>query len=92
MRSVNVRFLGRYEEMTAGRFINVNVGGEHSVEDLLIELTNNQKIEIWDQTRRQLTSYLMILVNNISVDNLSGLKTKLNDGDTVYVIHPVEGG
>ena len=92
MRRVRVRLLGYSEYATSGGEIRLDVGGGHNVEDLLEELADKYKLEIWDPSRVRSTPYVMILVNVVSIENLNGLKTELNDDDMVAVIQPVEGG
>ena len=57
----------------------------------LLEILKNRFGEKFSK-HVKILEYLMIFINDANYRQLQGLKTKLNDGDTVTIGHMVAGG
>ena len=47
---------------------------------------------VYDRRTEKLKSFLQLLVNGKSISTLSGLQTKLKNGDVLAILPPVSGG
>ncbi|KUO42779.1 MAG: hypothetical protein APU95_06270 [Hadesarchaea archaeon YNP_N21] len=91
---VTVKFFANFREIVGKD--QIEISGVGTVMSLLNELTKKYGPRLGDQLfdpkTRKLRGYVNILVNGRGVNLLSGLDTKLNDGDVVAIFPPVSGG
>lgn len=92
---VLVRFFTTLREITGKKEEQIELSKSASVNSVLKKLSENYGADFNDYMFDELgdvRSHLEILVNGRSVSTLSGLKTKLKDGDQVAILPPVGGG
>jgi molybdopterin synthase sulfur carrier subunit len=61
-------------------------------QDLFQKFGVKIKDEIWDSKRDAPRAYVKVMLNGRDIDFIRGIKTELNDGDTVAIFPPVAGG
>jgi molybdopterin synthase sulfur carrier subunit len=92
---VVVRFFTTLREITGKKEEQIEFSKSPSVNAVLKQLSRNYGADFDDYMFDELgdvRGHLEILVNGRSVTSLSGLRTKLKDGDQVAILPPVGGG
>jgi molybdopterin synthase sulfur carrier subunit len=92
---VVVRFFTTLREITGKKEEQIEFSEPPSVNAVLKQLSRNYGADFDDYMFDELgdvRGHLEILVNGRSVTSLSGLRTKLKDGDQVAILPPVGGG
>lgn len=92
---VVVRFFTTLREITGKKEEQMEFSKSASVNIVLKKLSENYGADFNDYMFDELgdvRGHLEILVNGRSVTTLSGLRTKLKDGDQVAILPPVGGG
>lgn len=92
---VLVRFFTTLREITGKKEEQIELSKSASVNSVLKKLSENYGAEFDDYVFDELgdvRGHLEILVNGRSVSTLSGLRTRLKDGDQVAILPPVGGG
>lgn len=90
---VRVRAFANFKDIF-GRDLNVELKDSSTIKDLLDTLsTSNQEFRsaIFDESG-QVKEYIILMKNRKNIDSLSGLETKLSEGDEVAILPPVAGG
>ena len=90
---VEARFYGSLQKVFQGKVRQVDLGKAPNVRGLFEVLCSSpeRRQELFDG-QGHIRSNLTILRNGRNIEFLSGLDTKLNDGDTVAIFLPVYGG
>jgi molybdopterin synthase sulfur carrier subunit len=92
---VTVRYFTVLRKITRKRHENLEMKPNSTVEDMLMILTRKygESFERYVSSGRGKKGLqLVFLLNGRDVRNLDGLKTRLNNGDTVAVMPPIAGG
>ncbi len=92
---VLVRFFTTLREITGKKEEQIELSTSVSVNSVLKKLSENYGADFDDYVFDELgdvRGHLEILVNGRSVSTLSGLRTRLKDGDQVAILPPVGGG
>jgi MoaD family protein len=92
---VTVRYFTVLRKITQKRQENLEMKPNSTVEDMLTVLTGKygESFERYVSSgKRRKGLQLVFLLNGQDVRNLDGLKTRLNNGDTVAVMPPIAGG
>lgn len=89
---VTVKFFAYLRDIFRGREEKIELQNGSSIGDLLSLLCDSPACrgQIFDGD--ELKPQMVVLKNGNHVKHLSGLDTKLDDGDTVVLIPPVGGG
>jgi molybdopterin synthase sulfur carrier subunit len=90
---IRVRAFANFKDIL-GRDLNVNLVEGSTVKDLLDNLStfhHRFRSAIFDESG-QVREYVILMKNRKNVDSLSGLETKLSEGDEVGILPPVVGG
>lgn len=90
---VRVRAFANFKDIL-GRDLNVDLKDSSTVKDLLDNLSTSHQgfgSAIFDESG-QVKEYIILMKNRKNIDFLSGLETKLFDGDEVAILPPVAGG
>ncbi len=75
--------------------LNQEIEEDKTVKDLLGQLTIKYPRfgqVVFDVKAQKLTDRVSIFVNDRNLELVNGLETKLNDGDTLTFVPPIEGG
>jgi sulfur-carrier protein len=92
---LKIKFIGALRHISGKTEIIVNFRESESLKELLMKLSQEfpslEKIFI-DQQLIDSRSNTLILVNGREISVLSGLDTKLNEGDEIVFIPVVHGG
>jgi len=92
---VVVRFFTTLREITGKKEEQMEFSQSASVNTVLRKLSESYGADFNDYVFDELgdvRGHLEILINGRSVSTLSGLNTKLKDGDQVAILPPVGGG
>jgi MoaD family protein len=92
---VTVRYFTVLRRITQKKQENLEMKLNSTVEDMLMILTRKygESFERYVSSGRGKKGLqLVFLLNGQDVRNLDGLKTRLNNGDTVAVMPPIAGG
>jgi len=89
--TVRAKFFAYFRDLFEGRERDIVVGEGATVRDALSLLcdTSERRREVFDGGR--LKPHLVVMVNGVHVESLSGLDTALSPGDTLAVF-PILGG
>ncbi len=90
---VRVRAFANFKDIL-GRDLNVGLKDNSTVKDLLDNLSISHqgfRSAIFDESG-QVKEYIILMKNRKNIDFLSGLETKLSEGDEVAILPPVAGG
>ncbi len=89
---VTVKFFAYLRDIFRGREEKIELQNGSSIGDLLSLLCDSpvRRGQIFDGD--ELKPQMVVLKNGNHVKHLSGLDTKLDDGDTIVLIPPVGGG
>ena len=91
---VKVKFFTFLREITGTREDDVKLPKGSTVGELLNELSRRygSKFEEYIFDKREIKSYLIVLLNGRSINFLNGLETVLDENATVAVLPPAAGG
>ncbi|HDI07271.1 MAG TPA: MoaD/ThiS family protein [Candidatus Bathyarchaeota archaeon] len=97
MTRISVRFFTVLRELIGQKEIVVEFAERHiTVERLLESLVRRYGKEfkeyVFDPVSNDVRGHLQLLVNGRNIASLSGLDTRLEDGDVFAIIPPVGGG
>jgi MoaD family protein len=91
---IKVRFYGITYDLVGRREQSFKMEYNSSILDLLKSIKKsypNMKELIFDEGL-EFRDYLSIALNNVNIQGLKGVGTKLNDGDVVFLMPPIGGG
>ncbi|MGD0451689.1 MAG: MoaD/ThiS family protein [Candidatus Bathyarchaeia archaeon] len=92
---LNIKFIGALRHISGKTQLTVNCQGSISLKTLLSKLSQefpSLEKSFNDQQLNDSRSNALILVNGREISVLSGLETKLNDGDEIVFVPVVHGG
>ncbi|MBI2979604.1 MAG: MoaD/ThiS family protein [Chloroflexi bacterium] len=75
--------------------LEAKIEGDNKVRDLLNQLASRYpRFEqiVFDTKTQKLTEGVNVFLNNHLLELMNGLETKLNDGDILTLVPPIEGG
>lgn len=95
--NITVEYLGYIKEkLGIEKSEVIHLNDKASVHELLILLANKYgksfKKSVYDPLDLELKPYHMVSVNGLLLNQLNGMKTKLNDNDRVILMPIVSGG
>lgn len=92
--NVKVKFFTTLREIAGRKEEQFTLQGPLTVEDFLHHLvkTYGQRLREYLYDGDQLRPQFQILINGLSMDASTGLKTTLQDGSTVAILPPAGGG
>ncbi len=94
--TLTVKFIGALRHITGKSELNLECTQDFSIQDLILQVTQDKpqlKANlISQQPDGTLKAHALILVNDREISVLSGLDTKLGDGDEIVFIPVVHGG
>ena len=91
---VKVKTLATLHTITGGLIHEITLNDEANVNDVikkLIEMYPKLKNELLNDKGRLKENY-KVLINGREITHLSGLETKVSDGDIIAIFPPVAGG
>ena len=93
---IRVKTFASVAELVGKREFEIRLKGGSTVYDLFQTLFRKfgakVKSEIWDTKRDAPQAYIKVMLNGRDIDFIRGVKTELNEGDTVAIFPPVAGG
>ena len=89
--SVKAKFFANLRESVGKKELEIEAENIKNLLEVLIE-DNEGLEEILFNDEGELQENLTIMVNGRPSNNMEGLDTELNDGDTVAIFPPVGGG
>lgn len=90
---VTVKVFATLRDVLKGKsVVELTLPEEATVGDLIGELGSKFGVEVISRESGKLDPTIKILVNGREIIYLSGLGTKLKDGDVIALIPPVGGG
>ena len=89
---ITVKFFAYLRDLFNGRENKIELRSESTIGDLLNLLcdSSGRREQIFDGG--ELKPQMIVLKNGYHIKHLSGLETKLDEGDTIVIIPPVGGG
>lgn len=88
---VQLRLFATFRDAVGAKTVEREAAGA-TVGDLLADLlAQHPELDLFDATGG-LHPHVHVLVNSRSIEHLDGLQTTVEDGDTVGLFPPVEGG
>jgi molybdopterin synthase sulfur carrier subunit len=89
---IRIKFFAYFRELFQGKERDVELEQGTTVGELLTLLchSNEQRKEIFDGN--SLKSAVVVMRNGTHVHSLKGLKTEMNDGDTIALFPLIGGG
>jgi molybdopterin synthase sulfur carrier subunit len=89
---IQVRFFATFREIFESKALQIEVRTGATVGDLLnlVFNTHERRERIFDNGK--LKPHIIVMKNGRHIQHLKGLKTELNEGDTVSVFPPIAGG
>jgi len=88
-------FSGLAESLGIEDNLEAGIAGDNTVRHLLGELAARYPSFgqfVFDVRTQSLTENVIIFLNDRHIELVNGLETKLNDGDTLTLVPPIEGG
>jgi molybdopterin synthase sulfur carrier subunit len=92
---LNIKFIGALRHISGKTQLNVTFQKSTSLKELLLKLSRefpSLEKTFTDQQLNDSRSNTLVLVNGREISVLSGLETKLNDGDEIVFVPVVHGG
>jgi molybdopterin synthase sulfur carrier subunit len=92
---LNIKFIGALRHISGKTQVNVTFQKSTSLKELLLKLSRefpSLEKTFTDQQLNDSRSNTLVLVNGREISVLSGLETKLNDGDEIVFVPVVHGG
>lgn len=91
--AVEVKFFASFREIVGKKKISTEARNVNELVDFIGREFEELGEEMFSDTEsRELKDYVNIMVNGRRIDTLEGLKTELEDEDTVAIFPPVSGG
>jgi MoaD family protein len=95
--NITVEYLGYIKKkLGLEKSEEIHVNNNASVHDLFIILANKYgetfKKSVYNPKDIELKPYHMVSVNGLLLNQLNGMKTKLNDNDRIIIMPIVSGG
>lgn len=90
-----VRAFATVRELLGTGYVEISLEDGSDVQTLLKTLTEKFGEVFRNQilaSEEKLAPYVKVLINGRDIEYLSGMRTKLKDGDEVAIIPPVAGG
>jgi len=94
---VKVRYFTTLRELAGNAEEEIEIGESSVLADLIDEVASKYGREARDylyrkQEKAEVDPSIYLLINGMNARMLSGLKTRLRDGDVVAIIPPIGGG
>jgi len=86
---MKLKVIGPYDEYFGGGETTINLARRTKLKDIIEKLPERAKKMIFDEERRL---RMIILLNNVSVLQLKGLETEVEDTDCLVFLPIVGGG
>jgi len=93
--AITVKFVGALRHVSGAGELALDCKGDISIRELMNEITKERpalKRSLIDQQLEDPRPNALILVNGKEISVLSGLETKLKDGDEIVLVPVVHGG
>lgn len=90
---IHVRSFASFRDIL-GKELDVELKDGSTVKDLLDDLTSTRqrlRSAVFDESGK-VREYVILMKNKKNIESLSGLDTKLAEGDEVAILPPVAGG
>jgi len=93
MTEIKVKTLGTFNKNGSSEKI-VKLGGEPDIEEVLKVLANEGLFNFHSDSAsiEEVVQNTLILINGVEVRNLEGIKTRIEDGDSLTLIPVAHGG
>ena len=93
---VRLRFLSTMKELVGKNGTSLQVGTQATVEDLLRilprEYDSSMTSLLFEEDKKSVRNDILILINDVDINVLDGLKTFLSEDDEVALIPIAHGG
>jgi len=92
---ITVHYISLVKSYTNKSQEDINLHGEAKLSDLLgkiAEQYGKSFTEVYDPAKKEMKSTFVAMVNGVLMDQLSGIETKLKDGDSVILMSLMTGG
>ena len=90
--AITVKFFANFREVAGKDKVDINAADVNALLNKLVEIFGTEFAKQLYDKNGKLRDTVHILVNGRGINLLKGLKTKLEEGDTVAIFPPVSGG
>lgn len=95
-KRIRLRFLSTMKELVEKNDNSLEVDAQATVEDLLklvlARYNNSMTSLLFEEDKKSVRNDILILINDVDISVLDGLKTSLSEGDEVALIPIAHGG
>jgi MoaD family protein len=92
---VTVHYISLVKSYTNKSQEDINLQQKTQLSDLLDKITETYGksfIEVYDPNKKEMKTTFVAMVNGVLMDQLSGLKTELKEGDSIILMSLMTGG